>query len=107
MFKLIVTVPVQNEKAAAFEEMVKPLVENSRKEEGNISCDIYPDVLHPNCYIILETWKSDDALEAHNQTPHYLAFAESINEYLDGTLTLHRIEPQENGDFPGLSPEEC
>lgn len=107
MFKLIVTVPILNEKAAAFEEMVKPLIENSRREAGNISYDIYPDVLHPNWYIILETWKSDEALEAHNQTPHYLAFAGSINEYLAGSLTLHRIEPQENGNFPGLAPETC
>lgn len=94
MFKLIVTVPVATEKAAAFEEMVKPLVENSRKEPGNISYDIYPDVLHPNWYLILETWESDDALQIHNQTAHYLAFAESINEYLAGPLTLHRIEPE-------------
>lgn len=94
MFKLIVTVPVRNEKAAAFEEMVKPLVENSRKEKGNLGYDIYPDVLNPNLYLILETWESDKALEAHNQTAHYLAFAESINEYLDGPLTLHRVEPR-------------
>ena len=94
MFKLIVTVPVRPEKAVAFEAMVKPLVENSRGEKGNISYDIYPDVLHPNLYIILETWKNDKALEEHNQTSHFLGFAECVNEYTSEPFTVHRIEPE-------------
>ena len=56
MFKLVVVVQTLPEKAEAFEEMVRPLIENSRREKGNISYDVLPDVLHQNSYLILETW---------------------------------------------------
>jgi len=93
MFKLVVIIRVKADKAAEFEEMVKPLVKESRKEKGNISYDLLPDVLHQNCYIVLETWESDKALEAHKQTRHYLDFIESLNEYTNEPPTLHRVEP--------------
>jgi len=93
MFKLVVIIRVKADKAAEFEEMVKPLIENSRKEKGCISYDLLPDVLHHNCYLVLETWESDKALESHKLTRHYLDFAESLNEYTGEPPTLHRVEP--------------
>jgi len=95
MFKLIVVVQVKIGKAAEFEEMVKPLVENSRKEKGNKSYDVLPDVLHQNCYLILETWENDKVLESHKLTRHYLDFEESLNEYTAVPLTVYRVEPDE------------
>jgi len=94
MFKLIVVIAVRSDKAAAFEEMVKPLVENSRKEKGCLSYDLLPDVLHQNCYLILETWESDKALETHKLTHHYLDFIESLNEYATKPPTMYRVEPK-------------
>ncbi len=93
MFKLIVVIHVRGDKAAAFEEMVKPLVENSRKEKGCVSYELLPDLLHQNCYLVLETWESDKALEAHKLTRHYLDFIESLNEYTGEPPTMHRVEP--------------
>lgn len=99
MFKLIVTVRVRPEKAAEFEEMVKPLIENSRKEKGNISYEFYPDTLHHNCYLILETWENDRALETHKLTRHYLDFTESLNEYANEPPVMHRIDPNKISHF--------
>ncbi len=93
MFKLVVVINVRPEKAAEFEEIVKPLVENSRKESGCISYDLLPAVNQPNCYLVLETWESDHALEKHNQTMHFRDFAGRINEYATGPMTIYRVEP--------------
>lgn len=94
MFKLIVVITVRADKAAAFEEMVRPLVENSRKEKGCLGYDLLPDVLHQNCYLVLETWESDRALESHKLTRHYLDFIESLNEYTCKPPTMYRVEPK-------------
>lgn len=92
MFKLVVVVQTLPEKAEAFEEMVRPLIENSRREKGNISYDVLPDVLHQNTYLILETWENDKALEEHKATRHYLDFAESVNGYIAAPLVLYRVD---------------
>ena len=94
MFKLVVVVQTLPEKAEAFEEMVRPLIKNSRREKGNISYDVLPDVLHQNTYLILETWENDKALEEHKATRHYLDFAESVNGYIAAPLVLYRVEPK-------------
>jgi len=93
MFKLVVVIRVKADKAVEFEEAVKPLVLNSRKEKGCISYDLLPDVLHQSCYIFLETWESDKALEAHKLTRPYCDFIGSLNEYTSQPPTMHRVEP--------------
>ena len=51
MFKLVVVVQTLPEKAEAFEEMVRPLIENSRREKGNISYDVLDFAESVNGYI--------------------------------------------------------
>lgn len=93
MFKLVVIIPLQPGKGAAFEELTKPLVEKSQKEKGCISYELLPDKLQPNCYLFLETWESDEALAAHEKTQHFVDFAAKLSNYTTGPMTIHRVEP--------------
>ena len=54
------------------------LTQESRKEEGNVSYSLCLDVEDDTNFTVLEEWKSQDAIDFHNSTPHFKNFLKSI-----------------------------
>jgi quinol monooxygenase YgiN len=74
-------------KAEYKDELMKALekvVEGTRKEAGNISYDLYVDTSDPLKFTIVEIWKSQDAINIHNETSHFKEFVKAI----DGKVAL-------------------
>jgi quinol monooxygenase YgiN len=70
----------------------KKVVEGTRQEAGNISYDLYVDTSDPLKFTIVELWKSQDAINIHNETSHFKEFVKAI----DGKANLDvRIAKQE------------
>jgi quinol monooxygenase YgiN len=55
--------------------LLRNLVEGSRAEPGNKMYDLTEDLKKPGHFFIIETWVSEEAIAAHNATPHYKAFS--------------------------------
>ncbi|MDL2286591.1 antibiotic biosynthesis monooxygenase [Desulfococcaceae bacterium OttesenSCG-928-F15] len=58
--------------------VLKTLVEESRKEEGNIAYDLYENLKKPDKFVMIETWASREAIDAHSKMPHYLDFGKAL-----------------------------
>jgi quinol monooxygenase YgiN len=56
----------------------KAVVDGTRKEPGNISYDLLEDVANPLRFTFVEAWKSQEAIEAHNSSPHFQEFVKAI-----------------------------
>lgn len=69
----------------------KKVVDETRKEAGNISYDLHQDVKNPLKFVILEAWKSQDAINEHNASKHFNEFAKAIENKID-SLTIDVIE---------------
>ena len=81
--KIVATIEV---KAAYKEELIKvfhTVVDETRKEAGNISYDLYEDVKNPLKYTILETWKNQQAIDEHNASVHFQDFVKAIDGKVD------------------------
>lgn len=52
---------------------------SSQKEEGNNYYELTESVLDPNVFVIIEEWKSQEAIDFHNSTSHFKELIESIN----------------------------
>jgi quinol monooxygenase YgiN len=50
------------------------LVDGTRQEPGCINYDLHQSVSEPASFVMLEEWKDEAALKAHQGMPHYLAF---------------------------------
>ena len=50
------------------------MIAGSRAEPGNIAYAFAEDFAEPGIVHIIERWESDEALAAHNATPHFAAF---------------------------------
>lgn len=59
---------------AARDEVVraaKELVAASQHDEGCVSYDLYQSATRPEVLMICETWRDEQALSAHEATPHF------------------------------------
>lgn len=57
----------------------KTLVEGSRAEPGNRGYDMIEDLENSAHFFVIETWASKAAIEEHNASPHFQAFAKAID----------------------------
>ena len=72
---------------AGSEEILKDVIiavaDESRKEEGNISYVICRDAANPLKFVILEEWKSQEAIDIHSASPHFTKFKRDIAGKID------------------------
>ncbi len=71
------------------------LDEACRNEEGNIRYKYAFSVADPDEMILLETWKSAEAVEIHNAMPHFARIGEVKKEYVLETV-LERYDMPED-----------
>ncbi len=70
------------------------LILASREHEGNISYNLFKDVLDDSLTFV-EKWESKEALEKHMKTDEFIAFGKDIKEFLTEELdvTVYVVEP--------------
>mgnify|MGYP003623293977 FL=1 len=74
---IVAHVAVQPEFAEMLAPEFEAVVEATRKEEGNISYDLYVDVNDPNRLTFVEVWQSQQAIDSHNASDHFRTFAKA------------------------------
>ncbi|WP_215731642.1 putative quinol monooxygenase [Bizionia saleffrena] len=70
--KIIATIIVKPEFKEDVLNMLQTVTDATRKEEGNISYILHQDINNSSKIIILEEWKSQEAIDFHNQTEHFV-----------------------------------
>ncbi|WP_068617930.1 putative quinol monooxygenase [Paenibacillus tuaregi] len=79
---------VNREAEAEFLESVQELIESSRAEAGNVSYQLLKDTDQDNTYLMVEQWKDQEAVEAHNASSHFQAFVTKAPKYLTAPLNV-------------------
>ncbi len=69
------------------------LVEPSRKEDGNVSYELFEDQNEPGLFIFVEEWASPDARKKHHeQSAHIQNFHASGASNVDSTRFAHELK---------------
>ncbi|MEM1503049.1 putative quinol monooxygenase [Domibacillus sp. 8LH] len=79
-------------KEQAFLEEIRPLIEGSRAEDGNIAYDLMKDTEQAHAYTMVEVWKDADAVAFHNTSSHFTAFVGKASEFLTAPLDVNSYE---------------
>ena len=69
------------------------VIEESRKETGNIRYQLHQSVAHPQQFVFYEFFKSDGDLQYHRYSPHVLAFLKQTKP-ITLKFTLEEYIPQ-------------
>ena len=54
--------------------LLTDMVEASRAEDGCLFYYIHQLTQKPTTFVVLESWRDDEALEGHKHSPHYLYY---------------------------------
>lgn len=84
--KIVATIVVKAEFQTELEKVFRTVVDETRKEEGSISYELHKDVKNPLRYTILEVWKSQEAIDEHNESAHFKAFANAIGDKIESLV---------------------
>ena len=71
---VIATARIRPERREAFLAAAKACVEETRREAGCLRYDMHESVSEPNCFVFVEEWTSKEAIDAHFERPHTIAF---------------------------------
>lgn len=77
---------VNREVEAEFLEAIQELMESSRAEVGNVAYKLLKDTDNDDTYLMIEQWKDQEAVEAHNASSHFQAFVAKAPKYLIAPL---------------------
>jgi (4S)-4-hydroxy-5-phosphonooxypentane-2,3-dione isomerase len=82
MYVVCVTIYVNPEHVEAFIPAMLENARGSRTEPGNLRYDVLQAEDDPNRFFLYEVYRSKDAFAAHQQTPHYLKWRETVQDWM-------------------------
>lgn len=90
---LIATLTANPAQQAAVEAGLRELVDASRREDGCLQYDLHRHQDHAHVFVMIEQWRDEQALAAHQQTPHFLHFGQTCGEHLQAVdhQLMHRL----------------
>jgi quinol monooxygenase YgiN len=89
--KIVATIVAKPQFQDELLKVFHAVVDETRKEDGNVSYELHQDINNPLKYIILEVWKSQDAINLHNESAHFKAFVAAVEGKTD-SLTVEIIK---------------
>jgi (4S)-4-hydroxy-5-phosphonooxypentane-2,3-dione isomerase len=78
----VVTVFVRPEHIDAFIAATRANHQGSRTEPGNYRFDILQSAQDPSRFLLYEVFASQEAVEAHRKTDHYLAWRAQVEPWM-------------------------
>lgn len=75
---VVATITAKEGNEVVVREALEKIVPPSRAEAGCIRYDLHIDLGNHGSFVMLEAWRDDAALAAHEATPHFQALVGSI-----------------------------
>ena len=83
---------VRADECAKFEEIARELIEITRTEEGNHGYTLTHGIENPQLYCFFEVWESQEAVEKHLNSEHFLRISPKLDELMETTPVLEMYE---------------
>ncbi|MEQ4450427.1 MULTISPECIES: (4S)-4-hydroxy-5-phosphonooxypentane-2,3-dione isomerase [Kosakonia] len=93
----LVEINIKPDRVDEFLQVFRTNHEGAIREPGNLRFDVLQDPKVKTRFFIYEAYQDDAAVQAHKETPHYLACVEKLEELMS--------EPRKKRSFIGLLPQ--
>ena len=88
MIRIIASFQVRPESVEQFLAMARPLVAASVAEPGNVFYEMLRSRENPAHLTFLEGWADDDAVAAHNASPHFTTLVPQLLEMTEAEPSI-------------------
>jgi autoinducer 2-degrading protein len=100
MYVVAVTVHVMRENLPRFIEATLENARDTRKEPGNVRFDVSRCADDPRRFLLYEVYRRPDDFKAHQRTPHYLTWKETVAGWMARPREGVKHEALFYGDAP-------
>lgn len=90
--KVVATIIAKPDAIDAVRDGLSALVAESRKEDGNLSYELFESAIEPGTFITVEVWPQED-LDGHMQTPHLQQALSEFGAHLAAAPAIHPLRP--------------
>lgn len=91
--EVIATLEARPERETALEAALRVLLTHTRQEPGVRRYDLYRDSTRPATFHLLEAYADQAALEAHQESAHFLRFREQAGDWLKAAPMIAVLAP--------------
>jgi quinol monooxygenase YgiN len=91
--KVVAVITAKPGSEAVIKDALSGLVAPTRAEAGCLSYELYVSAADPTAFVTVETWKTQDDLDAHMQTAHIQAAIAAAGEHFGGAPAIHPLVP--------------
>ena len=98
MYVVIVSIRVKPDKVQDFRTAILDNTINTRKEPGNVRFDVLQGEEDPARFQLYEVYKSKDDFAAHQKTPHYIRWRDTVTDWMVEPRTSTKNAPIFFGD---------
>jgi quinol monooxygenase YgiN len=90
--RVVATIPAKSGSEDDVRSALTTLAEASRSEDGCVSYELFESAAAPGTFVTIETWRGQEELDAHMQSPHLLAALAAAGPLLDGAPAIHPLK---------------
>lgn len=85
---VIAIIEAKEGQEANLKALFAPLVEQTRKEEGNVRYDLWVSDENPREFRMIEEWKDEASLDVHMQLPHFTEFVKAAGSLFSKDIEI-------------------
>ena len=89
----VASIPVGSGHVDSARSLLAQLAKNARQEEGNLQFDVCESASVPGTFIAIERWATQEAFDAHLQSPSLGAVMGELGPLLTGSVDVHVLIP--------------
>jgi len=94
LLRVVATIPITPEGVAVSGPALAALAAASeRDEEGCLGYEVFESASVPGTFVTIESWRSQDDMNAHLSTPHVAEAFGIFGPHLAGELGIHTLTP--------------
>ncbi|MBU3191459.1 antibiotic biosynthesis monooxygenase [Clostridium bowmanii] len=93
MITIVAKNSIKPGKAEQFKVLAERLINESRKERGCISYNLYEDASNCNILTFIEVWENSEAINLHNNSEHFTGIVPKFGDLKDGKseINLYKV----------------
>lgn len=89
MVSIVAKFMLKEGKESIFLDLIKGLIKDSLAEDGCIEYALQKHIEQPLTYCLIEKWKDAEAVEFHNNTPHFTSTVPKIVEIAEVQIDIY------------------
>ncbi|MBU3075057.1 putative quinol monooxygenase [Clostridium estertheticum] len=83
MITIVAKNSIKQGKTEEFKNLAEKLINESRKEKGNVSYTLYQDANDNNIFTFIEEWENEDIIKSHNTSIHFTSIVPKFADLIE------------------------